>query len=298
MLTRNHCCFLALLLLLFGCIQESWQLIIKRINIPATVKFNDTDYIILDCDYDLENTSSTGLVVKWFFNTNQVVYQWIYGRYPLADEPAAKYVDLTYKASNDPYTEYRAIKLNKPGVDLTGVYTCVISTYTDERTANASMIVYSTEEKFELVYRKKVMNNKDGVEIMCIAEGLYPQPTLNISLGNIPERQTDNPTIKLRDDGLYNILLRVTLLDEDLPETTIVKCLLSISTALYNVSRRTVYYAGTFTTTSTTTTKLHRKMEIQTLGKSNNDDGSSAGYVSINLPLLSMQFAVLSIFHQ
>ncbi|XP_018371511.1 PREDICTED: uncharacterized protein LOC108766608 [Trachymyrmex cornetzi] len=299
MLTRNHCCFLVLLLLLFGCIQESWQLIIKRINIPPTVKLNDTDYIILDCDYDLENTSSTGLVVKWFFNTNQVVYQWIYGRYPLADEPAAKYVDLTYKASSDPYTEYRAIKLNKPGVDLTGVYTCVISTYADERTANASMIVYSTEDKFELVYRKKIINNKDGVEITCIAEGLYPQPALNISVENISERKVDNSTIKLRDDGLYNILLRVTLLDEDLPETTIVKCLLSISKALYNVSRKTVYYAGTFTTTSTTTTKLHRKMEIQTLGKSkSNDDGSSAGYVSINLPLLSMQFAVLSVFHQ
>ncbi|KYN30392.1 hypothetical protein ALC56_15319, partial [Trachymyrmex septentrionalis] len=61
---------------------------------------------------------------------------------------------------------------------------------------------------------------------------------------NIPERKNDNSTIKLRDDGLYNILLRVALLDEDLPETTIVKCLLSISKALYNVSRKTVYYAG------------------------------------------------------
>lgn len=121
---------------------ESWQLIIKSINIPAIVKVNNIDYIILDCDYDLENTSSKGLVVKWFFNTNQLVYQWIYGRHPLADEPAAKYVDLTYKASDDPYTEYRAIKLNKPGIDLTGEYTCVISTFADERTANASMIVY------------------------------------------------------------------------------------------------------------------------------------------------------------
>lgn len=130
---------------------ESWQLIIKSINIPATVKVNGTDYIILDCDYDLENTSSKGLVVKWFFNTNQVVYQWIYGRHPLADEPAAKYVDLTYKASDDPYTEYRAIKLNKPGVDLTGEYTCVISTFADERTANASMIVYC-KCKFIYIY--------------------------------------------------------------------------------------------------------------------------------------------------
>lgn len=56
--------------------------------------------------------------------------------------------------------------------------------------------------------------------------------------------QSGNPTITLRDDGLYNILLRIALLDEDLPETTIVKCLLSISKASYNVSRKTVYYAG------------------------------------------------------
>lgn len=121
---------------------ESGQLIIKSINVPAIVKVSETDSIILDCDYDLENTSSHGLVVKWYFNTDQLVYQWIYGRYPLADEPAVKYIDLAYKTSDDPYTGYRAMKLNKPGVDLTGEYTCVISTFADERTANASMIVY------------------------------------------------------------------------------------------------------------------------------------------------------------
>ncbi|EFN67384.1 hypothetical protein EAG_12794 [Camponotus floridanus] len=217
---------------------ESWQLIIKSINVPDIIKVNN-DYIILDCDYDLENTSSQGLVVKWFFNTNRVVYQWIYGRQPLADEPAAKYVDLTYKASDDPYTEYRAMKLNKPGIDLTGEYTCVISTFEDERTANASMIVYSTEEKFDLLYRRKTVDNKDGVEITCLAEGLYPQPTLDISIENL-----STYSIELRDDGLYNILSRVALLDEDLLEATIVKCLLSIPKAAYNVSRKTVYYIG------------------------------------------------------
>jgi len=112
------------------------------VNVPATVKASETDYVILDCDYDLENTSHKGLVVKWFFNNNEVAYQWIYGRFPLAAEPAAKYVDLLYKASDDPYTEYRAMKLNKPGIDLTGEYTCVISTFADERIANASMVVY------------------------------------------------------------------------------------------------------------------------------------------------------------
>lgn len=42
--------------------------------------------------------------------------------------------------------------------------------------------VTATEEKFELAYRKKIIDDKDGVEITCMAEGLYPQPTLDISI--------------------------------------------------------------------------------------------------------------------
>lgn len=121
---------------------ESRQLIIKSINVPTIVKANETEYVILDCDYDFENTSREGLVIKWYFNNNEIVYQWIYSRNPKAGETVAKYIDLTYKASDDPYTEYRAMKLNKPGIDLTGDYTCAIFTFTDEREANASMTVY------------------------------------------------------------------------------------------------------------------------------------------------------------
>lgn len=106
------------------------------------VKVGEFDYVILDCDYEFENTSKRGQVVKWFFEDTEMVYQWIQGQDPQAVEPATKYIDLTYKASDDPYTEYRAMKLNKPGIDLTGDYTCVISTFEDEKTANASMVVY------------------------------------------------------------------------------------------------------------------------------------------------------------
>lgn len=61
---------------------------------------------------------------------------------------------------------------------------------------------------------------------------------------NIRKKQIGNPTVRLRDDGLYNILLRVAALDEDLLEATVVKCLLSIPKTAYNVSRKTVYYTG------------------------------------------------------
>ncbi|CAD1480575.1 unnamed protein product, partial [Heterotrigona itama] len=58
----------------------------------------------------------------------------------------------------------------------------------------------------------------------------------------VPEKQTAKPTVTLRDDGLYDILSRTALLDEDLPEAAIVKCLLGIPKANYNVSHQTVYY--------------------------------------------------------
>ncbi|XP_024878025.1 uncharacterized protein LOC112458564 isoform X3 [Temnothorax curvispinosus] len=227
---------------------ESQQLIIRSINIPSAVKVGDVDHVILDCDYALENTSSQGLVVKWFFNDNRVVYQWIHGRSPLvpADEPAAKYIDLTYKASDDPFTEYRAMKLDKPGIELSGDYMCVISTFEDERAANASMVIYSTGQKFDFEYQKKSIDNKDGVEAMCKAEGLYPQPTLDISIKDIPEKKTSKPTVTLREDGLYNILSRVDFLDEELPEAAELKCILDIPRTNYSMTRKTIYYSGNF----------------------------------------------------
>ncbi|KAL6258266.1 hypothetical protein P5V15_010203 [Pogonomyrmex californicus] len=204
------------MLVFFGPL-ESWQLIIKSINIPATVKVNGTDYIILDCDYDLENTSSKGLVVKWFFNTNQVVYQWIYGRNPLADEPAAKYIDLTYKASDDPYTEYRAIKLNKPGIDLTGEYTCVISTFADERTANASMIVYS-RFSFNDISNKSIISSKQ-----C---------------GNMAVLWTENnslTTLLCESDLLFGLLFGTTSF------TFIFKFLIKLTSTLINLILLFIY---------------------------------------------------------
>lgn len=134
--------FLVFSTVLFRYSSECWQLVIKNVTIPSMVKANDTDHVILDCDYDLEDTPSKGLVVKWFFNADEVAYQWIYGRKPLAGDVLSNYVELNYPASDDPYTMFRAIKLNNPDIELSGEYRCVISTFADEKSASGSMIVY------------------------------------------------------------------------------------------------------------------------------------------------------------
>lgn len=117
------------------------QLKIVKVDVPSSVKVGE-DYVILDCDYDLENTSSRGLVVKWFLNNYDLVYQWIYNTKPQAIEPAMKYIDLEYRASEEPTSMYRAMKLVEPNIDLTGNYTCQISTFEDEVSEKRSMTVY------------------------------------------------------------------------------------------------------------------------------------------------------------
>lgn len=63
---------------------------------------------------------------------------------------------------------------------------------------------------------------------------------------DIPEEQTSkfNATVTLREDGLYDILSRVDLLDEELPEVAELKCTLDIPKANYSISQKSVYYSG------------------------------------------------------
>ncbi|XP_011858964.1 PREDICTED: uncharacterized protein LOC105556476, partial [Vollenhovia emeryi] len=135
------------------------------------------------------------------------------------------------------------------------------------------IFVAATENKFDFEYQKKSIDNKDGVEATCKAEGLYPQPTLDISVKDVPEKQTLKPTVTLRKDGLYNILSRVDFLDEELPEAAELKCIIDIPRTNYSMTRKTIYYSGTATTTSSVTTMLQHQMDIQALDISKPSNG-------------------------
>ena len=121
-------------------ISESRQLVIKSINVPPLVREGETEYVILDCDYDLGNSSAEGLVVKWT-NNDILEYKWHAGRQPEA-VPSATHIEVGYKASDDPTKMYRAMKFNNPNITLTGDYKCDVFNYREEQIAVASMIVY------------------------------------------------------------------------------------------------------------------------------------------------------------
>ncbi|XP_011497441.1 PREDICTED: uncharacterized protein LOC105361858 isoform X2 [Ceratosolen solmsi marchali] len=296
------CCSLLMsFLLVIAYFQASLQLAIKKVNIPEGVKVGE-EYVILDCDYDLGNTSTKGLVVKWYLNNFDLVYQWIYGSAPQAIDPASKYIDLHYKASHDPNTMYRAMKLKQPDIDLSGNYTCLISTFEDETSAKRPMTVYSTgrEDEFKLWHTKKIISDIDeSIEVTCQAVGLYPKPTLDIIIEDYSDFKSPRPIITETEDGHYNIVTYLTLDNDDLPDSVVINCILGIPNVNYNATKKLVHYTAGRPTTLTAiaiggTTKLLRKMEIQALDISQADasNGNSAEQKRINFYLMLLTAAI------
>ncbi|GIY84910.1 ig-like domain-containing protein [Caerostris extrusa] len=102
---------------------------IRRLSVPRWVENGTEKSVTLDCDY-VYNQNDIRLVVKWFFEDNlEPVYQWIpelgvrhtsgilHGR-----------LDLNYTVNTvDTYSRYRALKISQPSTELSGKYTCLVT---------------------------------------------------------------------------------------------------------------------------------------------------------------------------
>ncbi|CAG9563478.1 unnamed protein product [Danaus chrysippus] len=115
---------------------------IVKVSVPEIIQYGVQDSVILDCDYIYGNNTS-GLVVKWFFkNKARPVYQWIATQKPQDIGILRGRVDLTYRASNDPLKMHRALRIVKLNTDISGDYTCVVSTFMEEDSRTRQMIVF------------------------------------------------------------------------------------------------------------------------------------------------------------
>lgn len=114
---------------------------IVKLAVPEIIQYGVQDAITLDCDYNVTNTN--GLVLKWFFrNKVRPVYQWIPGQKPQDLGILKGRVDLLYRASSDPIKMHRALRIVKLNTDISGDYTCVVSTFSGEESKTKQMIVF------------------------------------------------------------------------------------------------------------------------------------------------------------
>lgn len=116
---------------------------INYIKVPIAVQNNSNSPIILDCYYSLR-PDDTDLVLKWFLNEN-LVYQWIPPQKPQSFGALKNKLNLTYKASDDPKSVYRAMYVLNPTTEIAGEYKCYVSSFTDEDFSIRNMIVFGKE---------------------------------------------------------------------------------------------------------------------------------------------------------
>ncbi|XP_054282882.1 uncharacterized protein LOC129000052 isoform X1 [Macrosteles quadrilineatus] len=225
---------------------------IRHLKIPDVVLNGTEQPVILDCDYVLDVPATTsGLVVKWFFNNHPApVYQWIFNKKPQDLGVLKGKVNLNYKATNEESTMYRAIEIITPTTELSGEYKCLVSTFDKEDSRSKKMIVYVPEKSLDMTQEKP---RDDRVTINCTAEGVFPEPNMTIqaldSTSNIGFSTVT--TKKQNNSNLYDIKGSLTVDDVDLNSPTTFMCELSIPDAKYSNMRKLVYFPGPPTTQST-----------------------------------------------
>ncbi|KAJ8970732.1 hypothetical protein NQ317_017390 [Molorchus minor] len=202
---------------------------INYIKVPPAVKNNSKVPVILDCNYSVR-PDDTDLVVKWFLN-DDVVYQWIPPQKPQSLGILKNKVDLEYKATDDPKSVYRALKINRPTNDIAGEYKCFVSTFADEDFMTKNMIVFVPEKSLD-IFRSGYDGNT--VNFTCLASQVYPAPKLllykdgtddfynKIRLPSVQWDMTKHP------NGRYSVYVVSSVLNETLRPGTLVHCELRI----------------------------------------------------------------------
>ncbi|OWR41063.1 hypothetical protein KGM_205788 [Danaus plexippus plexippus] len=170
---------------------------------------------------------------------------------------------MDFKISDEPLQAYRAIKILKPTTDLSGNYTCVVSTFIEEDRQTRSMLVYSPGRNFDFVQEKKYVFL---VTLICTMEDVYPKPEVVITAQGIPLKQSVSE-MKMDSWGLYTVTVKTVVHDDDVttPYQEYV-CTLSIPSANYTISKTTVYYPGLMPTTYIAAYEIQKPQERQANG--------------------------------
>ncbi|XP_071537177.1 uncharacterized protein [Panulirus ornatus] len=231
---------------------------IVRLTVPEVVEANASE-VVLDCDYQVDEWERPGLVVKWYVDKIHLVYQWIPPRRPQALGVLSGRVNTTYQASGDPWAAHRAIFIPRPDPTLSGHYSCTVSTFEDEDTRTAHLLVWTPARYVELKYWRP---SEHLVNITCSATGAAPRPdfTLYTRDPNGTRQEVDVREVNgHRQEGLWRAAAWGLIAWEDTEPDTIIGCTLALPGTSHVETRKKLYHPDlpiiTTTTTTTTTTQ-------------------------------------------
>lgn len=102
--------------------------------------------ILLDCDFDYDPLEKVQLDIKWYFEDEPTpFYQWVPDRMSkpqIIGDKFRNFIDLDHEIHSDSHKKHRALLIKKPTTQLSGLYTCKVSSFISEDVRRKRMIVY------------------------------------------------------------------------------------------------------------------------------------------------------------
>ncbi|KAG7161448.1 hypothetical protein Hamer_G021110, partial [Homarus americanus] len=189
-----------------------------------------------------------------------LVYQWIPPLRPQALGVLSGRVNTTYEASRDPWAVHRALYIPHPDPSLSGQYSCSVSTFEDEDTRTAHLLVWRPARDVELKYWRP---SEYLVNITCSVAGVAPRPEFTLYTtdpnGTRQGVQVRGTNGHLGEDGEWWAGAWGLILWADTEAGSVISCTFTLpGTSHTNTSNKTYHpdlpIITTTTTTPTTTT--------------------------------------------
>jgi len=112
--------------------------------------------ILFDCDYDYKPDEDARLTVKWFRNKEaEPFYQWLpeLNVRHFADWIKALVNETFISDPHDPLKRYRSLLIKRLSMNLTGSYTCLVSSLANQDMQEASLVVYQPPRSLTFEHR-------------------------------------------------------------------------------------------------------------------------------------------------
>lgn len=222
---------------------------LKTISVPPLVQNGSVDHIVLDCPYQLSSRGEAeGLVLKWYLNSRTIpIYQWIPPSHPQGLGTMRERIDLDFEVTRDPYTRHRALFLIRPTIDMSGVYTCKVSTLDNEVSQSSRMIVYSPPSLRDVRMVARDLPSEHAVNISCIVDHSYPRPRIALYHGQGRNRMRLKGVREgesVYPNGAFRVTQYIVLDHASLALQNVFECELALPGTDYRFTKPTIYSPG------------------------------------------------------
>ncbi|XP_033225848.1 uncharacterized protein LOC117178530 [Belonocnema kinseyi] len=203
---------------------------IKSLELPSLIR-NGSGPVEFVCIYELLNTD-TGLVVNWYRNAEKI-YQWIPPLAPQDMGIVKGLIEYPWENINRPHT-HSILRINKVTTNLAGDYTCSVTTFQDEATKSAKMIVYVPVNDVKIETEN---HNETHMNILCETYGAHPPPNLKIFIAGI-EIEGEISYSRNYDEDAW---IRHTSITNYPKDSTLIECEISIPEVDYKRREKLFY---------------------------------------------------------